>query len=168
MKVNELEIEGFRGIRKNIKINLTPERSILIYGDNGSGKSSIADAFEWFYYDKIEHLSYEEIGNKGIPAIRNIFLSDDEAASVSLNYSDSKYNSEKKLFYKKSKLVSDYSNKLEDFQIYLKNSLKENLILRYKDLFKFILSTKKERLDEISDIIGFSEVSKIKNVLKKQ
>ena len=74
MKLKSLEISGFRGIRKDISIDLDSSKSILIYGDNGSGKSSIADAFEWFYYDKIEHLSSEEIGTKGIPALRNIFL----------------------------------------------------------------------------------------------
>lgn len=167
MKLKSLEISGFRGIRKDIRIDLDSSKSILIYGDNGSGKSSIADAFEWFYYDKIEHLSSEEIGTKGVSALRNIFLSDNKDAYVELNYSDSKCGSKKRLFYKKSKLTSEYSNVSQNFNDYLSTSLKENLILRYKDLLRFILSTKAEKLEEISQIIGFSEVSKIKGVLKK-
>ncbi|GAN32814.1 MAG: DUF2813 domain-containing protein [Candidatus Brocadia sp. AMX2] len=167
MKLKSLEISGFRGIRKDISIDLDSSRSILIYGDNGSGKSSIADAFEWFYYDKIEHLSSEEIGTKGVSALRNIFLSDSNDAYVELNYSDSKCDSRKRLFYKKSKLTSEYSNASQNFNDYLTTSLKENLILRYKDLLRFILSTKAEKLEEISQIIGFSEVSKIKGILKK-
>ncbi|BBO19056.1 conserved hypothetical protein [Candidatus Brocadia pituitae] len=167
MKLKSLEINGFRGIRKDICIDLDLSKSILIYGDNGSGKSSIADAFEWFYYDKIEHLSSEEIGTKGVSALRNIFLSDNEDAYVELNYSDSKCDSRKRLFYKKSKLTSEYSNVSQNINDYLNMSLKENLILRYKDLLRFILSTKAEKLEEISQIIGFSEVSKIKGVLKK-
>ncbi|MDN3515876.1 MAG: ATP-binding protein [Candidatus Brocadia sp.] len=167
MKLKNLEISGFRGIRKDISIDLDSSKSILIYGDNGSGKSSIADAFEWFYYDKIEHLSSEEIGTKGVSALRNIFLSDSKDAYVELNYPDSKCDSRKRLFYKKSKLTSEYSNASQNFDDYLTTSLKENLILRYKDLLRFILSTKAEKLEEISQIIGFSEVSKIKGVLKK-
>lgn len=167
MKVKSFEISGFRGIRKDISIDLDSSKSILIYGDNGSGKSSIADAFEWFYYDKIEHLSSEEIGTKGIPALRNIFLSDSEDAYVRLSYSDSKCDSRKKLFYKKPKLTSEYSNSSLNFKEYLNVSLKERLILRYKDLLRLILSTKAQKLEEISQIIGFSDVSKTKGILKK-
>ncbi|MCL4536478.1 MAG: hypothetical protein M1610_02640 [Nitrospirae bacterium] len=167
MKVKSFEISGLRGVRKDISIDFDSSKSILIYGDNGSGKSSITDAFEWFYYDKIEHLSSEEIGTKGVAALRNIFLSDSEDAHVGVNYPDSKCDSIKKLFYKKTKLTSEYSNPSQNFKDYLNASLRENLILRYKDLLRFILSTKAQKLEEISQIIGFSEVSKIKGVLKK-
>jgi len=167
MKVKSLEISGFRGIRKNINLDLSSDKSVLIYGDNGSGKSSIADAFEWFYYDKIKHLTSEEIDIKGITALRNIFLSDEEDAYCDLKCSDSKYDSRKRLFLKKSKPVSEHSNTSQDFKDYLSVSLKENLILRYKDLLRFILFTKAQKLEEISQIIGFSEVSKVKGIFKK-
>jgi len=167
MKIKSLEISGFRGIRKNISLDLSPSRSVLIYGDNGSGKSSIADAFEWFYYDKVEHLTSEEIDMKGVTALRNTFLLDEEDAYFDLKYSDSRYDSKKRLFPKKSKPTSEHSNTSQDLKDYLNASLKENLILRYKDLLRFILSSKTKKLEEISEIIGFSEVSKIKGVFKK-
>jgi recombinational DNA repair ATPase RecF len=167
MKIKGLEINGFRGIRKQMEIDLESSKSILIYGDNGSGKSSITDALEWFYYDKIEHLSSEEIGTKGLPALRNIFLPESDAAYVEVKYSDSECDSQKKLFIKKSKLTSEYTNTTQKLKDYINTSLKENLLLRYKDLLRFILSTKAQKLEEISQIIGFSEVSKVKTVLKK-
>jgi predicted ATPase len=167
VKIKSLEISGFRGIRKHIGIEFDSSKSILIYGDNGSGKSSITDAFEWFYYDKIEHLSSEEIGTKGLPALRNIFLPDSDDAYVEVKYSDSECDSQKKLFIKKSKLTGEYTNTAQKFKDYINMSLKENLLLRYKDLLRFILSTKAQKLEEISQIIGFSDVSKVKTVLKK-
>jgi recombinational DNA repair ATPase RecF len=167
MKVRSLEISGLRGVRRDLSITLDSSKSILIYGDNGSGKSSITDALEWFYYDKVEHLSTEEIGTKGIHALRNVFLSDDEDAYIELKYSDSKYDSKKRLFLKKSKLTIEHTNATQAFNDYIDASLKDNLILRYKDLLRFILSTKTEKLKEISNIIGFSEVSRIKDVFKK-
>src|SRR3972149_1964546 len=84
-----------------------------------------------------------------------------------LKYSDSKYDSKKRLFLKKSKLTTEQSNVARDFNEYLSASLKENLILRYKDLLRFILSTKTDKLNEVSQIIGFSEVSKVKGIFKK-
>ena len=63
IKINKLEIKGMRGIRKILPLDLSPSKSLLIFGDNGSGKSSITDVLEWHYYRKVEHLSTEEIGN---------------------------------------------------------------------------------------------------------
>ncbi len=167
MKIRSVEIKGFRGIRHCIELTLNSAQSILLYGDNGSGKSSITDAIEWFYYGQVEHLSKKEIGSKGIPALRNIFLSDDEDAYVELRFTDSKLNTRKRLFLNRSKFTEECSNLSTEFQEYIKASQKENLILRYKDLLKFILYTPGERVKEISDIIGFSEVTKIKAILKK-
>jgi len=167
VKIENLEIKGLRGIKKSSGIPLDESKSILIYGDNGSGKSSITDALEWFYYDRVDHLSSEEIGRKGIDALRNIFLDNDKDAYIDLKFSNSKLDSRKKLFYKHSKLSSEYSNTTNEFNDYIRDTLNENLILRYKDLLKFILFSKKEKLEEISQIIGFTEVTKIKGIFKK-
>jgi len=167
MKIKNVEISGLRGIRHSLSIPLDSSKSVLIYGDSGSGKSSITDALEWFYYDKVEHLSKEEIGPKGINALRNIFLSNDEDASIDLKFSNLKIDARKRLFYKNLRLLSEYSNSTQEFNNYIISSCKENLILRNKDLLRFILFTKTERLEEISEIIGFSEVTKIRSVFKK-
>lgn len=169
MKIKSLEISGFRGIRKDVRIDIESSKSVLIYGDNGSGKSSIADAFEWFYCDKIEHLSSKEIGAeaRGINALRNTFLADNEDAYVELKFSNTIYDSKKRLFFKKSKLTDEYSNSTKEATEYFNESLKENLILRYKDLLRSILLTKADKLKEISQIIGFTEVTKTRVVLNK-
>jgi len=167
IKIKDIEISGIRGIKDTLNIPLDSSKSILIYGDNGSGKSSITDAIEWFYSDRVEHLSSEEIGRKGINALRSVFLPEDKAAYAGLRFSDSRLDSRKKLFCKRSKLTSENSNSTEEFDNYINTSLKENLILRYKDLLKFILFKKTDKLEEISRIIGFSEVTKVKTVFKK-
>lgn len=70
-KITSINIAGIRGIKDLLVLNLK-KKSILLYGDNGSGKSSITDAFEWFYYDRIGHLVSEETGaKKGKGALRN-------------------------------------------------------------------------------------------------
>jgi len=87
MKIKNLDISGIRGIKKSINISFGDSRSLLLYGDNGSGKSSITDGYEWFLYNKIEHLSSGEIGKTWVEALRNIFLNDDQDAYVDIKFS---------------------------------------------------------------------------------
>lgn len=167
IKINSCNIHGFRGIRKSLSLPIDSGKSLLIYGDNGTGKSSISDTMEWFYFDKVEHLSSEEIGRKGVDALRNKFLPDAEEAFVDIAYTDSKLNTRKKLYIKNSKLQSTCTNSSVAFKNYMDASSKEKLILRYRDLITFILYTKKDKLDALSHIIGYSDVVKTRDTLKK-
>jgi len=167
VKIKAMTIKGFRGVKDQFHLVLD-SKSTLLFGDNGSGKSSITDAIEWFYYDKVEHLSSEEIGRSGIPALRNIHVSDTEESYVKIEYTESQFNNSKKLLInKKRKLEEKFSNNSEDFNKYLKASEKERLILRYSDLTRFVLSTKSDRLKYFSEIIGFEDVTKTKETFRK-
>ena len=67
-KINEINLKGIRGTKDMLKLPLNG-KSALLYGDNGTGKSSISDSLEWFFTDKVEHLSSLEIDLK--EALRN-------------------------------------------------------------------------------------------------
>jgi len=164
IKINNLKIKGIRGAKDTLELPLNG-KSILLYGDNGTGKSSISDAIEWFYTNKIKHLSTPEIDTSD--AIRNAKLSDDENSEVSITYTNSLLDATKTLSLKNNKLVQKGSNASEDFKKYLDDSEKENLISRYQYIRNFVDSTKGEKLKYLSDIIGFEEVTKTKNVLLK-
>ncbi|HLP62657.1 MAG TPA: hypothetical protein VK186_27705 [Candidatus Deferrimicrobium sp.] len=165
-KIKSLTISGLRGIKEPLTFELNTN-SMLLYGDNGSGKSSITDACEWFYHNQVKHLSDEEIGRRGLEALRNVFLNNEEKGTAAIAFTNDIYNSERNIFYKKETLQSEHSNLSKEFSEYLDASQKENLVLRYKDLVNFILATKKEKLDSLSEIIGFSEVSKVRETLRK-
>ena len=50
MKLKKLELRNFRGIRE---LTVEPDgKSISIYGDNGTGKSTIGDAIVWLLTEK--------------------------------------------------------------------------------------------------------------------
>lgn len=50
MKINRLKLTNFKGIKS---LEITPNgEHISIHGDNGTGKTTIADAFSWLLYDK--------------------------------------------------------------------------------------------------------------------
>lgn len=144
---------------------LLNEKSILIYGDNGTGKSSISDSLEWYYTDNVSHLSSSEIDLKD--ALRNSYLKEDESSSIEINFSRTILDSKRNLLYKRGKLTSDFSNVTDDFKNYISRSGNENLILRYQTMRNFIDQTKGDKLKFLSEIIGFSEVTRIKDVLRK-
>ena len=164
-KIKSINIRGLRGVKENLPLELDG-KSILIYGDSGSGKSSIADALEWFYYDRVEHLVSEEIGRGGIEAMRNILLDGSEVGSIKIQYTTKEFDSEKNIYLKKDSLSHDCSNESPEFSAFLGASANENLILRYRDLVPFIIATKKQKLDELSKVIGFGQVTGTRTILK--
>jgi len=165
-KINTIAISGFRGVKRDATLDLNG-KSVLLYGDNGTGKSTITDAIEWFYFDKVKHLSNEEIGRDGKEALRNTFIEDTEPASINIDFSSNNISNNKTLNVKKGKLVVENSNGDNDFLEYIEKSQGENILLRYQDLSHFVESTKTDKLKYFSDIIGFSEVTKVKDVIRK-
>ena len=163
-KIKNISITGLRGIKDSISLPLN-EKSILLYGDNGTGKSSISDAIEWFYTDRVSHLSGSEIDLK--EALRNSHQKDSDTATITISYNRNIIDATRSLFSKKGKLTSEISNSSNDFQNYYKTSESENLLLRYQFLRDFIDQTKGDKLKYLSDIIGFSELTKTKEVLRK-
>jgi wobble nucleotide-excising tRNase len=165
IKIKNITVAGLRGVRYKLPIPLNGKSSLL-YGDNGSGKSTLADVFEWFFYDKIAHLVGEEIGRKGYEALRNIFLAEDEPGSVAMEFDSQEYNGKKVIEKKDNNLKSSHTNETDAFADYLNSTQQENLILRYKDLITFVLSSKSDKLTALSDIIGYSEVTNVRGILR--
>lgn len=82
IKIKQLSISGLRGIKNTLILPLN-ERSVLLYGDNGTGKSSISDSLEWYYTDGVAHLSSTEIDLKD--ALRNCYLEEADKSFIKLN-----------------------------------------------------------------------------------
>src|SRR5258707_1314689 len=118
-KINQIVIKGIRGTRDEISLDLG-KRSILIFGENGTGKSTITDAFEWFYQDKVEHLISEEITGKS--AIRNVFLDKKESSKIKVQFTNGDIDNEKSIDQAASVLNSNMS---AAFSTYKKQSTSE-------------------------------------------
>lgn len=162
MKIQNIRIKAFRGVASEISYPLDGKSSVM-YGDNGSGKSSLTDSVEWFINNKVGHLSSKEIDTKEI--LRNFFCSDNESTEVEILYQQEPSLSAIKTIDNSKKIK--FSNKSDEFQNYITRSQSENLILRHHDLGEFVLATQSEKLTSLSNIIGFSEVIKKKDVLRK-
>lgn len=163
-KIKSINISGIRGIKNPLPLNLN-NKSILVFGENGSGKSSLTDAIEWYYSDGVEHLISKETGaTKGRGSLRNLFIPDNEDAFINIQYSNNKLNATKTI---DSSLKASTSNSTADFKDYLLATQSENLILRYRDLVEFIIATPGEKLEKLQNIIGFSAVTDVRSLLKK-
>lgn len=163
-KIKSIKVSGLRGIRYTLALDLN-KKSILVYGDNGTGKSSLTDSFEWFFYDRIGHLSNEEIGRrKGRDALRNIFIDDTQDGFIEMIFDETDLGSKKSI---DSSLRTSNLNTTNEFNDFIASSYSERLILRYRDLVQFIIAGKTDKLNELQNIIGFSEVQNIRNLLKK-
>ncbi|MEQ8415938.1 MAG: hypothetical protein RIB71_15775 [Imperialibacter sp.] len=163
-KIKTINIFGIRGVKDLLTLDLN-KKSVLVYGDNGTGKSSLTDAIEWFYTDAVQHLVSEETGStRGRGALRNLFIHDSDNGYVEIEYADSKLSSKKTI---NNSLQSSHSNTSNELSSLLANSQSENLILRYSELVKFIIAKKKEKLDRLQDIIGFSQVAELRSLLQK-
>lgn len=122
--IKSINITGIRGVREGLNLYLD-KKSMLIYGDNGTGKSSISDALEWFYNDSIEHLTGEEVGGKGKNALRNVFLNTSDDAKIAIQYSNKHLDNEKSI---NNLLKTFNSNSSKEFFNYFIQSQSENLI----------------------------------------
>ena len=58
-KIRRLVMRAFRGVPGEMTVEFGNGDSIVVYGDNGTGKSTIADALEWYFTGEIELLSHE-------------------------------------------------------------------------------------------------------------
>ncbi|MFC2055057.1 AAA family ATPase [Chloroflexota bacterium] len=148
-KLRKLRISGFRGIRHKLSIDFTRiNESVLIYGANAKGKSSIGDAFEWYFTGEVKELTKEGCTRADY---RHRLLESDEDAVVGIELSEPALNS---VFRLNSTRRQKQTNDCDDFSEYLLISKDELLILRHKDLKQFVDETKGEKRKQIAQLIG--------------
>lgn len=160
IKLKKLSGQGFRGILKRVWLDFEDQcKSLVLFGNNGDGKSSFTDVLEWFFTDKIEYLQREGCGREDY---FNDFLPKAQDAVVEIFFSESNFDNEKIL---QRRGGHRHSNNTEDFKEYVQNSCKESFILRYHTMRAFVDKTKKDKLEEVEEIIGFEIVKETREAL---
>jgi hypothetical protein len=153
--IKSLIIQNFRGIRLPLTINFTKggkPTSVIVYGRNGTGKSSIVDAWEWLLTCKIDSLRKEGVSEKDFPHKS----SGGDDSLVALEFSHSDINIVKSRF-NKNKITSPlHEGKYSEF----KNVCQHPNHLRYADLQEFVFKTKTEKYKYIARYFGLENFSK--------
>src|SRR5438132_8825609 len=128
IKLRKLTVSGFRGARYPLSLDLSPRlRSVAIYGENAAGKSTIADALEWFISNRVSHLWREDCKED---ALRNVFVGADEASEVSVEFSNALTNG-KRLDSQLHVSVAHHDRDVSDLVMRLRE---ENIILRHAQI----------------------------------
>jgi hypothetical protein len=162
LKIKKITVENFRGLRLPVSIELvkgSKTTSALIYGRNGTGKSSMVDAWEWLHKFNIENLSREgvlltDLPHKASGGINSYISVDFQHPSI--NNATATFNPKKITTptttgeYSEFKALSTYPN-----------------YLRYTDLNDFICNKRKAaRYEYIAKYFGLEKFSSLQDTLQ--
>ena len=124
MKITNIEIKNFRAFPKLYRINLhNAGKNLLVYGENGSGKSSLYLALKYFLESGLD-TSDEDKKNNDFERHQNIFVED--PGHIKLSFGPA--HRVKRNTYKWSKGVKETTDKL------IIEITKASGFLDYKDL----------------------------------
>lgn len=160
--IKRISIQGFRGVLATMTLDMTKNGrpcSTLIYGRNGTGKSSITDAWEWFYSQKVEHLSREGAGHSSFPN----FLCGDQDCFVEVEFSDQALGI-LRLSFDKNKITKP--KETGNFEL-LRSRIYHPCHIRFADLTRFVYLTKGERYDLLAQLMGFHSQVETQKTLRK-
>ena len=89
MRIDSIELSWFRGAADPVSLD-PGGKSMVIYGENGSGKSSFVDAVEYVLNDgRISHLAHEYSGKHQEKAVPNTHKPKDRNAGLTITFKDS-------------------------------------------------------------------------------
>jgi energy-coupling factor transporter ATP-binding protein EcfA2 len=148
-KVQRLVMQAFRGIPGEMTVDFGKGDSIVVYGDNGTGKSTIADALEWYFTGGIELLSHE--GRQH--AVRYVGGEDNGVTSVEVVTTGALGG----------KVVFPDERPAEAFRA----TRRETFLLRGRTLADFINKTKTEKWKALVDILGLDGIESLREDLQR-
>ncbi len=161
IRLRKLDISGFRGARFDLPLDFTKDhRSVSIFGENATGKSTVTDALEWFLLDKIEHLWREDCNEA---ALRNVLLGDKDSSVVSLEFSDAGLNGNKTLG---PDLKTAAANKSAAFKSFLEKVATERIFLRHAQITNIVAKRKGEKREWIAKIIGYQAITDFRGAIQ--
>lgn len=149
VKIKKININAFRGI-PDLELE-NDGKSLLLRGENGTGKSSIVDAIEFFFTGKISHLE----GIRGLSLRRHAphvnFTPNDVNVEITFNPGNvSLYRT-----------FTSEPSPPNHFNDYFQMTQKGTFILRRSQILEFIMSQPAERFRAIGSIIGIESLDNV-------
>lgn len=165
MKIKHIQISGFRGVPPinppDVDIDLTDStngpKDLLLFGPNAYGKSSIADALEWFFKENVRGSTYFEeycsqdnvhlnLGKPNYP--QKAFI------ELVLVHNGTEYTVSKELDCEGKKSGEN----LTGIQAQLQQAQDEIIVLDHDQFRNFVSAANKEKWNTFSSLIGYEEL----------
>jgi energy-coupling factor transporter ATP-binding protein EcfA2 len=147
--LQRLVMHAFRGVPGEMVVDFGKGESIAVYGENGTGKSTIADALEWYFTGEIELLSHE--GRQH--AVRYVGGESNGDTSVEV-FTNGTLG---------GKAVLPDERNAETFQAVRR----ETFLLRGRTLADFINKTKTEKWKALVEILGLDAIENLREDLQR-
>ena len=144
-----IRANAFRGVPDRLDVALTGGRSLIVLGENGTGKSTIADALEWYFTGKIAYLNHEGRAE----ALRNLAASAHLETSVEIE-TDGGLS---------GRAVMSDGPPPPPRQAWQR----ETFLLRGRTLAEFIDRTKGEKWRVLAEILGLEAVDRVRLDLQR-
>jgi ABC-type lipoprotein export system ATPase subunit len=161
-EIQKITISGFRGINMPpLELNFQAGKiihSMMIYGKNGSGKSSIVDAWEWLYSGKIEHLAHEGAKERAFPHKE----AKDGQTWIEVEFTNREIGKIKAEF----DLGRITKPKIEGKSSKMKEFIPHPCHLKYRDITEFVYKEKAKKYEKLSSQMGFGKALDIQNQLQ--
>lgn len=149
IRIKKISIHAFRGIPE-LELEID-EKSLLLRGENGTGKSSIVEAIEFFFTGEVSHLERVQ----GLSLRRHgphvNFTPDDVKVEMIFNPSNISLN----------RNFASVPSPPGQFNDYFQITQKGTFILRRSQILEFIMSQPAERFRAIGSIIGIEPLDNV-------
>lgn len=152
-KIKRLIVNNFRGvIQESLDLDGS---SVVILGENGTGKSSFIDAIEYYFTGKVSHLE----GVQSISTTKHAphILADKNQTSIAIDFMKSNLSAARKF--------NDAIEIPEGLKELHTQGSSTTFILRRKNLLDFILAQPASKYEQLAAIIGVDELDKTERSL---
>ena len=143
-RITKIDLQAFRAVPGTFAMELPDGRSCVVLGDNGTGKSSIADAVEWYFEGQIEFLKKEGRGN----AIRHSGANADLDTTVAIGTDGSLGGS----------ITTDTLPQPEVLRV----GKSELFMLRGRTLAAFVDKTKGQKWQALAELLGLDAINQLR------
>ena len=151
MRIKSFELAWFRGAADPVSIEPNC-KSMVVYGENGSGKSSFVDAVEYVINNgSIEHLRHEYSGANQAKAIPNSHKPDGSKSALRFKFED---DSELKIDFNSN----GSSRKSGADKIAMPSWQYMQTVLRQNEVSQFIHDTKGDKYSALLPLFGLQKM----------
>jgi DNA repair exonuclease SbcCD ATPase subunit len=155
VKIKSLEISAFRGIKKTF-FDLN-SKSLLIFGENGTGKSSIVNALEFLFTNKINSL--ENAQELSLSKHAHHVNSKKENLKIKITFND-----DTEIVKTMNNIDSVNHAEINSYMDEMKNG---SFLLTRNKILEFVTTKPMGRYNAFGNIIGLDKLDDIEKTFKK-